>query len=176
MPPKRKTTKADADGETKVNKKQKSSKLAIGDNIESIDVMLMKEDESTVTLSELTKDKGVVIFLYPRANTPGCTKQACGFRDNYDEFTKAGFDVYGMSYDKPKSQKNWKIKYSLPYSLLTDEQGVAIKAFGASKAPKGIIRSHIVIKKGGEVLDVQNKISPNDSFTSALETALENAK
>jgi peroxiredoxin len=59
---------------------------------------------------------------------------------------------------------------------LTDEQGVAIKAFGASKAPKGIIRSHIVIKKGGEVLDVQNKISPNDSFTSALETALENAK
>lgn len=170
MPPKRKTKKSDADAVSKVNKKQKSSKLAIGDNVDSVDVTLMKEDESTVTLSELTKDKGAVIFLYPRANTPGCTKQACGFRDNYDGFTKSGFDVYGMSYDKPKSQLNWKKKYTLPYSLLTDEQGIAIKAFGASKAPKGIIRSHIVIQKGGKVLDVQNKISPADSFTSALET------
>eukprot|EP00889_Picochlorum_renovo_P000306 jgi/Picre1/27336/NNA_000305.t1 len=115
-------------------------------------------------------------FHVSRANTPGCTKQACGFRDDYEKFKKCGFEVYGMSYDKPKSQKNWKIKYTLPYHLLTDESGAAIKAFGANKAPKGVIRSHIVIAKGGKVLDIRNKISPGDSFTSALETAEEHSK
>ena len=112
--------------------------------------------------------------MYPRANTPGCTKQACGFKDNYDALVECGFDVYGMSFDKPKSQGNWKAKYSLPYHLLTDEDGVALKAFGAFKQPKNVIRSHIVIGKGGEVIDIQNQISPGDSFTSALATAQAN--
>ncbi len=66
------------------------------------------------------KDSGVVLFFYPRANTPGCTKQACGFRDEYKKFQDAGYKVFGMSADKPKSQLNWKTKYSLPYSFLCD--------------------------------------------------------
>ena len=58
-----------------------------------------------------------------QANTGGCTKQACGFKDNYSEIKKAGFTVFGLSFDKPKSQKNWKTKYELPYHLLTDTTG-----------------------------------------------------
>lgn len=64
-----------------------------------------------------------MFFVYPRANTPGCTKQACGFRDNHAAITAAGFDVYGLSFDKPKSQANWQTKYDLPYHLLTDADG-----------------------------------------------------
>jgi len=173
MAPKRKSIGGKEDS---VKKSKKSSKLSIGDNVESIDVTLMLENEKETTLSDIVKDKGAVIFMYPRANTPGCTKQACGFRDDYKKFEKLGFDVYGLSYDKPTSQNKWKVKYDLPYHLLTDEGGVAIKAFGASKAPKGIIRSHVVIKKGGEILDVKNKISPADSFTGALETVKESSK
>lgn len=72
-----------------------------------------------------------------------------------------------MSFDKPKSQGNWKSKYDLPYHLLTDTDGDVLKAFGAFKQPKNVIRSHVVIAKGGEVLDVQNQISPGDSFAEA---------
>lgn len=175
MAPKRKTAQGDSTpGSAK--KSKSATKLSVGDEIDTVDVTLMMEDEKEVTLKELTEKHGIVIFMYPRANTPGCTKQACGFRDDYEKFKKCGFEVYGMSYDKPKSQKNWKIKYTLPYHLLTDESGAAIKAFGANKAPKGVIRSHIVIAKGGKVLDIRNKISPGDSFTSALETAEEHSK
>ena len=176
MAPKRKTKSDTAAEEVAKSstKKQKSAKLEVGSNAcDVLDVTFLREDDSKTTLKDLVKDNGIVIFMYPRANTPGCTKQACGFRDHHEEITKHGFQVYGLSYDKPKSQKNWKTKYDLPYHLLTDEQGVAIKAFGASKAPKGIIRSHVVIEKGGKVLDIQNKISPADSYTSALETILE---
>lgn len=58
-----------------------------------------------------------------QANTGGCTKQACGFSENYNAIRAAGFDVYGLSFDKPGSQKNWQEKYSLPYHLLTDSDG-----------------------------------------------------
>lgn len=168
MPPKRKSTGAE---DASVEKKTKtgSKKAVVGKPVDASLSFLM-ENEKHVTLGELIKNKGVVIFMYPRANTPGCTKQACGFRDDHKEFAKYDFDVYGMSYDKPTSQLKWKTKYSLPYHLLTDESGEAIKYFGAHKAPKGVIRSHIVIGKDGIVLDVQNKISPGDSFTGALET------
>jgi peroxiredoxin Q/BCP len=73
-------------------------------------------------VQELVKDSGVVLFFYPKANTGGCTKQACGFKDEYKKFQDAGYKVFGMSADKPKSQLNWKTKYSLPYSFLCDPE------------------------------------------------------
>ena len=172
MPPKRKSTGGAKSPASEKKTKTGSAKASVGKPVDTSLAFLM-ENDTKVTLGELIKDKGVVIFMYPRANTPGCTKQACGFRDDYKEFEKHGFDVYGMSYDKPTSQFKWKIKYSLPYHLLTDEQGDALKHFGAHKNPKGVIRSHIVIGTDGTVLDVQNKISPGDSFTGALETVKE---
>lgn len=184
MAPKRKSTDAAAapaadspaaDGKT-VTKKAKSgaSKLAIGDNVSSVTATLLTNEEKEVTLAELTKDKGLVIFMYPKANTGGCTKQACGFRDNYGDIVDAGFEVYGMSFDNPKPQTNWKTKYSLPYSLLTDKEGTALKAFGAFKQPRNVIRSHVVIAKGGEMLDIRNQISPGDSFAEAVEFCKKN--
>ena len=177
MAPKRKstTTKAAEASDPVIEEKaaapkkaKTGSKLAVGDNVSSVSITLLTNEENEVTLSELTKEKGIVIFTYPRAATPGCTKQACGFRDNYSKITDAGFEVYGMSFDKPKSQTNWKIKQNLPYLLLTDADGVALKAFGAFKMPKNVIRSHFIIGKGGNVLEIRNQISPADSFNEAV--------
>jgi thioredoxin-dependent peroxiredoxin len=108
--------------------------------------------------------------MYPRANTGGCTKQALGFKEHHAAIKKAGYDVVGMSFDKPKSQGNWKAKYSLPYHLLCDADGEALKAFGAFKAPKNVLRSHVVIGKGGKLVDIRNGISPGDSFAEAVKT------
>lgn len=81
----------------------------------------------------------------------------------------AGFQVYGLSFDKPKSQTNWKEKYSLPFELLTDDDnGTALKAFGAFKPPKNVLRSHVIVQKGGKLVEVRNGISPGDSFTEAV--------
>lgn len=172
MPPKRKITQGSDTPASGKKTKSVPKKAEVGKPVDASLAFLM-ENEEKKTLGDLIETRGVVIFMYPRANTPGCTKQACGFRDDYEEFEKCGFDVYGMSYDKPQSQLKWKTKYDLPYHLLTDESGDALKHFGAHKAPKGVIRSHIVIGKDGIVLDVQNKISPGDSFTGALETVKE---
>ena len=173
MAPKRKATKTKAqeggDAAPAATKKSKSA-LAVGDNVSAVAAELTTEDGRQVTLAELTKDTGIVIFMYPKANTSGCTKQACAFRDGYQDIRALGYGVYGLSFDSPTSQGNWKEKYDLPYSLLTDKEGVAIKAFGAFKQPKNIARSHVVVKKGGELADIQNGISSGDSFDVALET------
>ena len=173
MAPKRKSDTIPRDQPS--NKKASSGKSTL-DSVSSITSSLTTNDERTVSLSELAAEQGLVVFLYPRANTPGCTKQACGFRDNYDEFQECGFDVWGMSYDKPKSQTNWQTKYKLPYGMLTDADGTVIRALGAHKAPKSILRSHVVVAQGGKVIDIQNGISPADSFTKALETVKKNSQ
>jgi peroxiredoxin Q/BCP len=103
-----------------------------------------------------------------QANTPGCTKQACGFRDKHVVFEQAGFKIFALSADSPKSQSNWKTKQNLPYTLLCDPKREAIAAFGAASAGK-TIRSHIVVEKGGRVRDVQIKISPAASVDLAEE-------
>lgn len=118
----KKSKAAEADAAPAVGTK-KSKALAIGDNVSALDVELLTEEEETVKLADLVEDKGAVIFMYPKANTSGCTKQACSFGENYTAITALGFDVYGLSFDKPKSQKNWQEKYSLPYHLLTDSDG-----------------------------------------------------
>ncbi|GAB4820666.1 hypothetical protein N2152v2_007712 [Parachlorella kessleri] len=120
MAPKRKTP-ADKEAPAEESKKVKVSALKVGDLVP--DASLENEEGETVNLREAVKDTGAVIFMYPKANTGGCTKQACGFKDNYADIKKAGFTVFGLSFDKAKSQKNWKTKYELPYHLLTDTTG-----------------------------------------------------
>ena len=82
-----------------------------------------------------------------------------------------GYEVFGMSTDNPNPQKNWKTKQKLPFNLLCDPTGVALKAFGVFKAPKSTVRSVVIIKKGGVVTKIASPISPLDSVSLALETA-----
>lgn len=106
-------------------------------------------------------EKGVVLFLVPRADTPGCTQQACGFRDIWQEFTTLDYDVYCLSADTPTAQSKWQTKKQLPYQLLSDPKRVLIGALGAGEGNK-TKRSHFVFEKGGKLIDKKIPVKPAD--------------
>ncbi|KAJ3416054.1 hypothetical protein HDV05_003413 [Chytridiales sp. JEL 0842] len=162
-------TKPTEPAEGSPTKKAKTSKsIEVGDKLPAHFPTLLNQDSKEVSLKTLVESTPVVLFFYPKANTPGCTNQACAYRDSIAEFQKMGYAVYGMSADSPKSLLNWKEKYSLPYDLLSDTNREALKILGVSKEPKGIVRSHIVIEKGGKM--VYRKPTPaKESASDALE-------
>lgn len=106
----------------------------INDIIE--DFTLQNQDGKTVHLSDY-KSTPVVLFFYPRADTPGCTIESCGFRDAFEQFQKAGITVLGISRDTVKDQKKFKDKYSLPYDLIADPDMELINRFDLVK-PKNM--------------------------------------
>ncbi|KAE8411665.1 thioredoxin-like protein [Aspergillus pseudocaelatus] len=114
-------------------------------------------DGIKTTLNKLVDESksGVVLFTYPRASTPGCTKQACMFRDSYDYLTSTGFSIYGLSADSPRANTTFKAKQRLPYPLLCDTASSLIAALGLRKAPKGTARGIFAVDKEGTVLLLQ---------------------
>jgi thioredoxin-dependent peroxiredoxin len=102
-----------------------------GDIVE--DFTLQNQDGVSVSLHDFAASP-VVLFFYPRADTPGCTIESCGFRDAFAQFKKAGIVVLGISRDTVKAQKKFKDKYELPYDLLADPDMVLIKRFDLLKA------------------------------------------
>ncbi|KAJ2956095.1 hypothetical protein NQZ79_g8028 [Umbelopsis isabellina] len=126
-----------------------------------------------VRIQDLAKESGLLIFFYPRANTPGCTTQACGFRDKHADVTAEGWKIYGMSLDSPKAQATWKQKYSLGYDLLCDPTGDVLKRLGVTKTQSGngggVKRSHVVIEKGGRIKSLKISVSPAQSIAQGIE-------
>lgn len=109
--------------------------------------------------------KKVVLFFYPKASTPGCTMEAKNLRDNYDEFTKKGYDVIGVSADSEKRQLNFSLKNELPYNLLADEEKNIINAYGVWGPKKlmgreydGIHRTTFVIDEKGLIENIITKV------------------
>jgi len=153
------TPKEDAAADKKAAKKSSSSPPKQGDKIdlESFGGEIENNDGDKVTLAQLVQSskKGVVLFTYPKASTPGCTTQACLFRDSYTPLTATGLAIYGLSTDSPKSNTTFKTKQKLPYPLLCDPSASLIKAIGFKKAPKGTQRGVFVVGKDGEVLAVE---------------------
>jgi peroxiredoxin Q/BCP len=111
-------------------------------------------DGTKTTLKALVDEStnGVVLFTYPKASTPGCTNQACLFRDSYTPLTATGFSIFGLSTDSPKANTTFQQKQKLPYSLLCDIKATLIQAIGLKKAPKGTTRGVFVVDKQGVVL------------------------
>ncbi|KAK9471240.1 thioredoxin-like protein [Dipodascopsis tothii] len=145
--------------------KKPRTELTVGDALPAI--VLKDQDGVDVDLAKVAADKTVVIFAYPRASTPGCTKQACGFRDLYPKFDSHKVAVFGLSADSVKAQKNFQTKQNLPYQLLSDEKYELIAALGAKKNPKGIVRSHWIVKDGKLVV-AELGVQATLSFTKAL--------
>src|SRR5262245_15424505 len=116
------------------------------------DLTLPDAQGHPVRLSDRWRDKHVVLFFYPRDHTPVCTKEACAFRDHYEEFVRADTDVIGISGDDASSHASFTHAYRLPYTLLTDTEGAAQKAF---RVPRflGLFKGRVtfVIEKGGRV-------------------------
>jgi peroxiredoxin Q/BCP len=138
------------------------------------DFELLSDESTPVKLSDL-RGKRVVLFFYPKADTPGCTTQACGFRDNYPVIEAAGATVLGISPDSPEALAKWRAKMGFPYSLLSDPDHAVADAYAVwgekkmyGRSYEGIIRSHFVIDAQGKLEDVQFKVSPTDSVERAL--------
>ncbi|CAL5874153.1 uncharacterized protein PFLUO_LOCUS8441 [Penicillium psychrofluorescens] len=123
-------------------------------NLETFGGEIETNDGSKATLKQLVADSesGVVLFTYPKASTPGCTKQACMFRDNYKHLTSTGLAIYGLSTDSPTANTTFQTKQSLPYPLLCDTRATLIAAIGFKKAPKGTTRGVFAMDKKGKVL------------------------
>lgn len=164
--PKSKKQKVDEKPEIVAPKKTASKELEVGDEIP--DLTLLDENEDEISLRDAAKKtKYLVIFAYPKASTPGCTRQVCGFQKNYKKLTELDTTVFGLSADKPKSQLNFVTKQSLEYPLLSDPTRELIGLLGAKKSPSGIKRSHWIFVDG--VLKIKKiQISPEVSVTSAL--------
>ena len=123
----------------------------------------------------------VVLFFYPKADTPGCTIEACGFRDSFTKLQAAGVVVLGISRDTPKAQAKFRAKYELPYSLLADVDAEVCNLFGVlkeknmyGKKVKGIERSTFVIAPDGTLARVFEKVRPEghaEEVLAALQTA-----
>lgn len=138
------------------------------------DFELLSDEGKSVKLSDFLGQR-VVLFFYPKANTPGCTTQACGFRDNYPTIEAAGATVLGISPDPPEVLAKWRAKKGFPYSLLSDPDHKVADAYSVwgekklfGKGYEGIIRSHFVVDAEGKLEDVQFKVSPKKSVERAL--------
>lgn len=146
--------------------------LKIGDV--APDFELLNQDGKKVKLSDF-KGKKVILFAYPKASTPGCTTQACGFRDQFPKVQQSNAVVLGISPDEPKDQKKWQQHENLPYDLLCDTDHKVLEAYGVwgeksmfGKKYMGVTRSHWVIDENGILADVQVGVSPKDSVERAI--------
>jgi len=147
--------------------------LQIGDK--APDFALQSDENETVRLSDF-RGQRLLVFFYPKADTPGCTTQACGFRDNFPVIEDADAVVLGISPDPVERLAKWRAKESLPYNLLSDMDHAVADAYGVwgekkmyGRSYQGIIRSHFVIDAAGLLEDVQYKVSPKNSIKRALE-------
>lgn len=122
------------------------------------------------------KGKKLIVFFYPRANTPGCTAEACDLRDHYAALQAEGYELLGVSADSVKKQANFATKFSFPFPLLADEDHIAISAFGVwgpkkfmGKEFEGIHRTTFVIDASGTIVRVINKVKTKEHAAQILE-------
>ena len=146
--------------------------LQIGDR--APDIELRTDSGAPFRLSDL-KGKRVVLYFYPKANTPGCTTEACEFRNGLKQFAKKGAVVVGISPDKPSAQASFKEKYELPFTLLADEEKAAAHAFGVwkeknmyGKKVMGIERSTFVIGPDGRIEKIYAKVKAQGHAAEVL--------
>lgn len=129
----------------------------------AIDFKLPDQEGHLVGLDEF-KGKWVVLYFYPKDDTPGCTTEACSLRDARDDLAKLGAEVIGVSKDDASSHEKFKAKHSLNFTLLTDSDGTVIESYGAWGAKmfghEGILRKTFLIDPSGMVQKVYGKVTP----------------
>lgn len=136
---------------------------------------LTDKEGNTVSLSDFLGKK-VVLYFYPRDNTPGCTRQACAFAAAFSQFEENGVVVIGVSKDSAASHKKFAEKHELPFILLSDPELEAIKAYGVwqekknyGKVSMGVVRSTFIIDENGTVEKVMPKVKPDTNAAEVLE-------
>ena len=139
------------------------------------DFTAVTDGGETLRLSDL-RGKRVVLYFYPKDDTPGCTTQACSFRDQYPLIEEKNAVVLGVSPDSAQSHRKFKTKFNLPFTLIVDEDHTIAEAYGVwveksmyGKKYMGIERSHFVIDEEGKIISAEAKVKADQSAALALE-------
>ena len=148
------------------------AQLKVGDKAPKF--TLADQDGAKVSLSDFAGKK-VLVYFYPKANTPGCTTQACSVRDSTAELKKLDIVSLGISPDMPDAQKKFDDKYTLGFRLLSDPDHKTASAYGAwgqknmyGKITEGIIRSSFLIDEAGKIIQLTYKVKPDQTVPNAL--------
>lgn len=148
-----------------------SGKTGLGPGTKAPDFTLNDQDGKPVRLSDFQGQKNVVVYFYPKDDTPGCTKESCAFRDHFTAFTDVGAEVIGISSDSEASHKAFAEKHRLPFRLLSDPDGKTRNAFGVPST-FGLFPGRVtfVIDKQGVIRHVFNsQMNPTKHVDEALE-------
>ena len=138
------------------------------------DFALPDKDGNSVSLADF-RGKKIILYFYPKDNTPGCTRQACAFAKAYDEFKKDNIVVIGISKDSVASHQKFAEKYSLPFVILSDPELLAIKAYDVwqekklyGKVSMGVVRTTYIINEQGIIEKVMPKVKPDTNAADIL--------
>jgi len=140
--------------------------LAIGAKLPQ--VSQKNQEGIAIALAERGASGWLLVYFYPKADTPGCTKQACSLRDAFATLTEKGVKVFGVSTDSPKSQKAFKEKYRLPFDLLADEDSTIVKAFGVPTT-MGFAKRQAFLFKDGALVWVDFSASTEQQAADVLQ-------
>ena len=142
--------------------------------IKAPDFTLLDQNGDNISLSDFRGQK-VILYFYPKDNTPGCTKQACGFAENYPQFIDKGAVILGVSKDTVASHKKFEEKYQLPFVLISDPELVAIKAYDVwqeknmyGKKVMGVVRTTYLINEEGYIEKVFGKVKAAENANQML--------
>jgi len=134
------------------------------------------QNGKSISLSNFS-GKDVILYFYPKDDTPGCTAEACSFRDNYQSLLKEGFEVLGVSTDDEKSHQKFITKYSLPFSLIADTDKKIVEAYGVwveknmyGKKYMGVARKTFIIDKNGLIRKIIDKVDTKNSSGQVLDS------
>ncbi|MDY3548821.1 thioredoxin-dependent thiol peroxidase [Riemerella anatipestifer] len=148
--------------------------INIGDSLPAFTVK--NQDGKAVSASDF-KGKKLVVFFYPKANTPGCTAEACNLSENYEVLQKQGYTLLGVSADSVEKQKKFHDKFSFPYDLLADEERQIIEAFGVWQLKKfmgkefmGIVRTTFIFDENGVCTRIIDKVKTKEHSAQILES------
>lgn len=147
--------------------------LAVGDKAPDFGVV---DQDGELMHLDAFKGQKIILYFYPKADTPGCTAESCNLRDNFEDLTNKGFEIIGVSPDKPEKQKKFAEKYNLPFSLLADEDKKVIKAYGAwglkklyGREYEGLLRTTYAIDENGVIQKVFPKVKTKDHAAQIME-------
>ena len=143
-------------------------KLKVGDPAPDFK---LKDEQRNLRSRDEFRDRKLVIYFYPKDDTPGCRKEACSFRDSYQELMTAGIQVLGISYDSPESHREFKEKYQLPFILLSDQTRKTTKAYGAYAPILGYLsprRYTYLVDEQGKIIKIFTRVRVEEHASEVL--------
>ncbi len=150
------------------------TKLQIGDK--APDFKGVDQNENSISLGDFA-GKNLIVYFYPKDDTPGCTAEACDLRDNYQMWLEKGYAVVGISPDSVASHQKFATKYNLPFSLIADPEKQIIKAYGAwgmkklyGKEYEGLLRMTFVVDENGVITQIFEKVKTKEHTQQILKT------